>query len=202
MRDKKLTKWRKSWKSLKKPWGSRLEWDESIWERKERAIKREIERNKGQIARGSLNRPSVNLDKWRCQEVLRQLLRKVSRKWSSTDTGIEEVSRNKLSEVRTEAQSIHQLSRSCWWGKSYRGGRSFLDLSTRYREAIEVAIWKNLRNSTNSKVSKRCRWGVKLAFKSSFREVKNTDMNTIQHATQPMIQTPYKPLKINSQQQF
>ena len=30
MRDKKLTKWRKSWKSLKKPWGSRLEWDEIV----------------------------------------------------------------------------------------------------------------------------------------------------------------------------
>ena len=34
MREKKLTKWRKSWKSLKKPWGSRLEWDEIVWERK------------------------------------------------------------------------------------------------------------------------------------------------------------------------
>ena len=38
--------------------------------------------------------------------------------------------------------------------------------------------------------------------KAVFREVKNTDMNAIQHATQPMIQTPYKSLKINSQQQF
>ena len=151
MRDKKLTKWRKYWKSLKKPWGSRLEWDESIWERKERAIKREIERSKGQIARGSLNRPSVNLDKWRCQEVLRQLLRKVSRKWSSTDTGIEEVSRNKLSDTRTEARTIHLLS------KSYQGGRGFFDLSTRYREAVEIAIRKSLRSSADSKVSRRCR---------------------------------------------
>ena len=30
---------------------------------KERVIEREIEQNEGQIARGSLNRPSVNLDK-------------------------------------------------------------------------------------------------------------------------------------------
>ena len=33
--------------------------------------------------------------------------------------------------------------------------------------------------------------------KAVFREVKNTDMNAIQHATQPMIQTPYKSLKSN-----
>ena len=38
--------------------------------------------------------------------------------------------------------------------------------------------------------------------KTVFREEKNTDMNAIKHATQPMIQTPYKPFKIVSQQQF
>ena len=36
-------------------------------------------------------------------------------------------------------------------------------------------------------------------FKTVFQEMKNTDMNAIQHATQPMIQTPCKPLKIISQ---
>ena len=162
MRDKKLTKWRKSWKILKKPWGSRLEWDEMFMREKERAIEREIERNKGQIAWGSLNRPSVNLDRWRCQEVSRQQSRKVSRKWSSTNIGIEEVSRSNLSDTRTEARSIHQLSRS------YRGGRSFLDLSTKYREGVKIAIRKSLRSLTNNKVPRRCRGGVKLAFKSSF----------------------------------
>ena len=70
---------------------------------KERAIEREIERNEGQITRGSLNRSSVNLDRCRCREVLRQLSRKVSRKRSSTDIGIEEVSRNNPSNVRIEA---------------------------------------------------------------------------------------------------
>ena len=30
---------------------------------RERAIEREIEQNEGQIAQGSLNRPSVNLDR-------------------------------------------------------------------------------------------------------------------------------------------
>ena len=35
--------------------------------------------------------------------------------------------------------------------------------------------------------------------KPVFREVKNTDMNAIQHTTQPMIQTTQKSLKIVSQ---
>ena len=129
-----------------------------VWERK----KREIEWNEGQIAWGSLNRPSINLDRWRCWKVSRQLSRKVSRKWSSTDIGIEEVSRNNPSDARTEARLIHQLSRS------YRGGRSILDQSIRCRGGVEIAIWKSLRSSIYSKVSRRCRWGVKLTFKSSF----------------------------------
>ena len=131
-------------KNLKKPWGSRLEWDESVWERKRESY-RERDRRKWVTDRmRRLYRPSVNLDRCRCREVFRQLSRKVSRKWSSTDTSIEEVSRNNPSDARIEARSIHQLSRS------YRGGRSFLDLSTRYREAIEIAIWKSLGSLTDS----------------------------------------------------
>ena len=119
MRHKKLTKWGKSWKSLKKPWGLRLEWDESVWEWKRESY-RERDRRKWAADRTRrLYKPSVNLDRCRYREVSRQ----VSRKWSSTDTGIEEVSRNNPSNARTKARSIHQLSRS------YREGRSFLDLS-------------------------------------------------------------------------
>ena len=105
---------------------------ECLGEKKKRFIEREIKQNKGWITRGGLNISLVNLDKWRCWEVSRQLSRKVSRKWSLTDIGIE-VSRNNPSDARTEARSIHQLSRS------YRWGRRFLDLSTRYQEAIEEA---------------------------------------------------------------
>ena len=151
MRDKKLTKWRKSWKSLKKPWGSRLEWDEVVWERNEGAIKKEIKRNEGRIAQGSINRPLVNLDRWRCWEVSKHLSMKVSRNWSSIDTGIGEESRNKPSDTRLEAQSIHQLSKSYW------GGRNFLNRSTGCRQAIEIVIRKSLRSSIDSKVSRRCR---------------------------------------------
>ena len=75
--------------------------------------------------------------------------------------GIEPVSRNNSSYPRTEARSIHQVSRS------YQGGRSFLDQSTRYREAVGIAIRKSWRSSTNSKVSRRYRGGVEPAFKTS-----------------------------------
>ena len=39
-------------------------------------------------------------------------------------------------------------------------------------------------------------------FKIVFREEKNTDMNAIQHATQPMIQTPYKLSKTSLNNNF
>ena len=102
----------------------------------ERAIEREIKRNEGWIAWRSLNRPSINLDRWRCRDICWGRYRE---KWSSTDTGIEEVSRNKPSDTRTEARLIHQLSRS------YRGGRNFLDHSTRCRETVEIANKKKLK---------------------------------------------------------
>ena len=162
MGDKKFTKWGKSWKSLKKPWGSRLKWDKSVWERKRESYRERNRRKWAADRTRRFYRPSVNLNRCRCREVLRQLSRKVLRKWSLIDTGLEEVLRNNPSDARAEAGSIHQLSRS------YRGGRRFLDLSTRYREVIEIAIWKSLRNSIDSKVSRRCRGGVELALKSSF----------------------------------
>ena len=107
--------------------------------------------------------------------------------------GIEKVSRNNSSDSRIEARSIHQVSRS------YRGGRSFLDRSTKYRGAVEKAIRHSWRILTDSKVSRRFRGGVEPLFKTSFSRVKNTDMNAIQHATQPMIQSTQQSLKIISQ---
>ena len=76
--------------------------------------------------------------------------------------GIEQVLRNNSSDPRTKARLIHQV-----W-KSYRGGRSFLDQSTRYREAVGKAIRNSWRSSTDSKVSRRYRGGVEPAFKTSF----------------------------------
>ena len=147
MRDNKLTKWRKSWKCLKKPWGSRLEWDKIVWERKEGAIEREIERNDGRIERGSLNRPSVNLDRWRCRDICRGRCQEI---------GLRQI----------------QVSRRCR-GTNHQIQEQKLDRSTSCREAIEevgtflidppgveklsrLRIRKNLRSSIDGKVSRRC----------------------------------------------
>ena len=134
----------KAWRNLKNQ-----DWSEMrlFGREKERAIEREIERNGVQIAQGDLNSVLVNLDRWRRQEVSRNLSRKESRKWSSTEIGIEEVSRNKSTNTRIEAQSIHQVSRS------YRGGRNFLDRSTRCRDCNKKKLKKLDRHQGIEEVS-------------------------------------------------
>ena len=90
-------------------------------------------------------------------QVSRGIEEKVVDSW-----GIEQVSRNNSSNPRAEAWSIHQVLRS------YRGGRSFLDLSTKYQEAVGKVIRKSWRISTDSKVSRRYWGGVEPAFKTNF----------------------------------
>ena len=75
--------------------------------------------------------------------------------------GVEEQSK----ETRREPRSIHQVSRRC-----------------------PDCDKKKLKSSTDSQVSRRCQANF---VKIVFREEKNTNMNAIKHATQPMIQTPY-----------
>ena len=118
--------------------------DEQVQTDRERSRKWESNREE------QIYRSLVKLDRCRYREVSRQLSRKVSRKWSLTDTGMEEVSMNNPPKARTDARFIHQLSRS------YRGGRSFLNLSIRYWEAVGNTIRKSWRSSTNSKVSRTC----------------------------------------------
>ena len=106
-------------------------------------------------------RSSIKLDRCRYWEVSRQLSRKVSRRWSSIDTGIEEVLRNNPSNARTEARSIHHVSRSCRDSKMKKLKELDSQLAT---EEVSSQL-----------------------FKTGFREVKNIDMNAIQ----PMIQSTY-----------
>ena len=162
-------------KALRNLWGSRFEWDERVWERKQRAIERDIEWNEVWIAQGGLYRTLSKSRQMRCREVSRGVEVGVE-KMLVDNWGIEQVLRNNSSDPRTEARSIHQVSRS------YRGGRSFIDRSTRYQGAVGIAIWKSLRSSTDSKVSSHF-------LKPVFREEKNTNMNAIQHTTQPIIQS-------------
>ena len=123
----------KAWRNL---WGLRLEWDERVWERKQRAIERDIEWNKDRIARGGLNRTFSKARQMRCREVSGscqcRCRENACRHW-----GIEQVSSNNSSNPRIEARSIHQVSRS------YRGYRPNLDRSTRYRGTSEIAIRKS-----------------------------------------------------------
>ena len=79
----------------------------------------------------------------------------MSRNWSSTA----EVSSNKESDSRTEARSIH------WVSRSYRGGRSFLDRSTKYRGGVEIVFKKN---AWEAWYIVRYRGGVEPAFQNSF----------------------------------
>ena len=171
-----------SWKITKEEvWSER----DGVWEMNRcRQIERD-RRNENQIAKKWIYRPSVKLDRCRYREVLRKLLREVSRKKSS----IAEVSRNNSSDPRTEAWSIHQVSRS------YQRGRSFLDLSTRYREAVRKAVRNSWRISTDSKVSRRYRGGVEPAFQNSFlRSEKH------KHECIPTCNTTNDPINIWSSQ--
>ena len=61
--------------------------------------------------------------------------------------------RGKSKDTKTDAQSLHQLSRS------YRGSRNFLDQSTNYRGSVEITIRKSLR----ARQIARCRGGVEIA---------------------------------------
>ena len=132
-----------------------------------------------------LYRLSVNLNRCRCRKVLRQLSRKVSRKWSLTDIGVEEQSirfKNissiyplaveKLSRRQELSRSIHQVSRSC-------------------RDCDMKKLKELYRQQGIEEVSSQL-------LKAVFQEEKNTNMNAIKYATQPMIQITYKYLKSNS----
>ena len=113
MRDKKLTKWGKSWKSLKKPWGLRLEWDESVWERKRESYRKRDRRKWAADCTRRLYRPLVNLNRCRYWDSYR------GRYWGN---GCRQI----------------QVSRRCR-GTIHQMQEQKLDLSTSCREAIEEA---------------------------------------------------------------
>ena len=65
MRDLKLTKWRKTWISLKNPWGRGWRWVRKVWKVKRLDRSREIKRNEIRNRERPLYSPSVNLDRSR-----------------------------------------------------------------------------------------------------------------------------------------
>ena len=131
----------KAWRNLEEQ-----DWSEMMLfgREKKRAIEKEIERNEGRIAWGSINRPSVNLNRWRCRDIC------WGRCW---EIGFWQIQVLRKCQGTTHQIQEQKLDRST----SYRGGRKFLDRSTRYRKAVEIVIRKSLRSLTDSKVSRRCR---------------------------------------------
>ena len=153
MRDSKLTKWRKTCKSLKKPWGRSLEWVREVWEAKTRSY-RERDREKWEPdCVGPLYRRLVNLNRQRCREVLRHLSRKVSRKTTLTDAVVKKVSRNK---AKTQEK---KLDRSISCREAIEDPGTFSIDPPNCQGSVEIAIRKSLR----ARQIARCRGGVEIA---------------------------------------
>ena len=81
------------------------------------------------------------------------LLRKVSRKKTSTDPAVEEVLKNK---VKTLEEKLDQSI-------SYRGPGTFSINPPSCQGSVEIAIRAKLKSSTDSQVSRRYRGGVEIA---------------------------------------
>ena len=153
-----------------------------------RQIERD-QRNERRIAMEEYIDPSVMLDSWgigRYQGSYRGRCRGTGRRQLRYQEGIEQQRirfKNRssidppgveeLSKRQELSQSIHQVSRRC-------------------RDCVKKNAWE-------ARQIARYRGGVEPAFQNSFRDVKNTDMNAIQHTTQPKIQSTQKSLKIVSQ---
>ena len=153
MRDSKLTKWRKTGKSLKKPWGRSLEWVREVWEKRTRSY-RERDREKWELDHvGPLYRRSVNLDRYRCREVLSHLSRKVSWKTMSTYAAVEKVPRYKS---KTQEK---KLDRSTSCREFIEDPGTFSIDPSSCRGSVEIMI----RNSLRARQIVRCRGGVEIA---------------------------------------
>ena len=117
MRDKKLSKWGKTWKSLRKPWGLNLEWDESVWERKWESY-RERDRRKWAVDRTRrLYKPPVNLDRCRYRDSYRGRCRGNGRRQI-------QVSRRCRGTIHQMQEQKLDLSISCW--EAIEEARAFL----------------------------------------------------------------------------
>ena len=84
-------------------------------------------------------------------------MRKVSRKTTSADEAVEEVSRNK---VKTQEQ---KLNRSTSYREAIDGPGTFLIDPPSCRGFVEIAIKTKFKSSTDSQVSRRYRGSVEIA---------------------------------------
>ena len=131
----------KAWRILEE---QSLEWDKSVLGEK---TEKYLERDRLKWEPDRIRSLNSACSKSQQMQVLRGIEIPVEggvEKMIIDSWGIEEVSRNNLTESRTVARSIHQVSRS------YRGYRPNLDQSTKYWGAGEIAIRKRLGISTDS----------------------------------------------------
>ena len=128
--------------------------------------------------------------KSRQMKVSRYLLRQVSRIWSSIAKVLRKLSSNKELDSK---QKLDQSNR-CRGAIEDAGAFSIDPL------AIEEMSRLHLRKMLEKlDIQQGIKEVLSQLFKTVFRDVKSTDMNAIQHTTQPMIQSTQKSLKIVSQ---
>ena len=132
---------------LGEAWRNLVEWIEGkkrVFGRENNNQLRERSRKWQADRTRSLNRALNKSRQMRCRGGVETSVEQVSRKATLTDHVSRSCRGIKTPEASYEAQSIHQVSRSC------REVKNFLDRSTRYRGAVEIAIRKSLGSSTDS----------------------------------------------------
>ena len=133
------------------------------------------------------------LDRWgikRCRGSCRGRCRETGRRQLRYRASIEQQRIRLKNRSSIDPPGVKELS------KRQELSRSIHQVSRRCRDYVKKKAWKAWQIA-------RYQRGVEEVssqlFKTIFREEKNTDMNAIQHTTQPMIQSTQKFLKIVSQ---
>ena len=173
----------KAWRILEEEVWSE---NESVWEMNNHRHIEKDRRNERRIAKEKYINPSVMLDSWGIEEAIEVGIEDlVVDSWGiekqrirfKNRSSIDPPSVEELSRRQEFSRSIHQVSRRC---------RDCVKKNA--WEARQIAWYRGGVEEVSSQF-----------FKTVFRDVKNTDMNEIQHTTQPMIQSTQKSLKIVSQ---
>ena len=156
----------KAWRILEEEvWSEK----ESVWEKNSRRQIERDRRNERRIAKEEYINPSVMDGSW----------------------GIEKVSSNKELDSRTEAQSIHQVSR----GQEL--SRSIHQVSRRHRDCIKKKAWEARQIARYSR-------GVKPAFQNSFLrcEKHRYECNPTYNLTNDSINTTISQNSLSIQKKF
>ena len=170
----------KSWRNLEEEVWSE---NESVWEMNNCGQIEKDRRNERRIAMEEYIDPSVMLDSWgigRYRGSCRGRCRGIGRRQLRYREGIEKQRIEFKNRSSIDSPSVEELSRR------HELSRSIHQVSRRCRDCIKKNAWEaqqiaRYRGCVKEVLSQR--------FETVFRDVKNIDMNAIQHITQPMIQS-------------